>query len=269
MRIAPAEAVRAMRSPDGAATLRVRRVGDEIEAEAWGPGAEIALEHAPGLVGAEDDDGGFVPRHEAIADAWRRHRGVRVTRSRGVIHVLIPAILEQKVTGAEARRTYRLMARALGEPAPGPFDLVLPPDPRRLAALPYFTFHPWGVERRRAELIRAVCERAERIEAAAERSPEDVAALLLAFRGIGPWTVAEVARIALGDADAISVGDFHIPHLITWALTGEPRGSDESMLRLLEPYRGQRGRVQLLLEAAHVGAPAFGPRMPVRSIASL
>jgi 3-methyladenine DNA glycosylase/8-oxoguanine DNA glycosylase len=269
MRIGPREAVRAMRSPDGPATLRVRALGAAIEAEAWGPGSAYALEHAPGLVGAEDDDAGFVPHHAVVSDAWRRHRGVRITRSRGVIHVLIPAILEQKVTGVEARGAYRRMARALGEPAPGPFGLLLPPDPSRLASLPYFAFHPWGVERRRAELIRAVCERGERIEGAAERSPQDVAGLLLAFRGIGPWTVAEVARIALGDADAVSVGDFHVPHLITWALSGQARGSDETMLRLLEPYRGQRGRVQLLLEAAQVRAPAFGPRLPVRSIASL
>jgi 3-methyladenine DNA glycosylase/8-oxoguanine DNA glycosylase len=268
MRIAPNEAIRSMRTPVGPATLHVRTVGIEIEAEAWGPGAGHALENAPGLVGAEDDHTRFVPRHEAVARAWRRHRGVRITRSGGVIHALIPAILEQKVAGVEARRAYRRMARSLGEPAPGPFDLVLPPDPARLAMLPYFAFHPWGVERRRAEVIRAVCAKAERIEAAA-RAPEEVSAVLLVFRGIGSWTVAEVARIALGDADAVSVGDFHVPNLVAWALAGEPRGSDERMLSLLEPYRGQRGRVQVLLEAANVRAPAFGPRMPVRSIATL
>jgi 3-methyladenine DNA glycosylase/8-oxoguanine DNA glycosylase len=221
------------------------------------------------LVGAEDDDAGFRPRHAAVVDAWRRHRGVRITRSTGVIQVLVPAILEQKVTGVEARRVHRLMSRALGEPAPGSFDLLLPPDPERVAALPYFSFHPWGVERRRAELIRAVCHRADRIEATAARSPDEVVTLLRAFRGIGPWTVAEVARVALGDADAVSVGDFHLPHLVSWALAGEPRGTDERMLELLAPYAGHRGRVQRLLEVSGLKAPAFGPKLPVRSIASL
>jgi 3-methyladenine DNA glycosylase/8-oxoguanine DNA glycosylase len=186
-----------------------------------------------------------------------------------VVQVLIPVILEQKVTGIEARRAYRSMAHALAEPAPGPFHLVLPPDPERVAALPYFTFHPWGVERRRAELIRAVCRRADQIERAAARSPAEVASLLRVFAGIGPWTVAEVARIALGDADAVSVGDFHLPHLVTWALAGEVRGTDERMLELLAPYAGHRGRVQLLLEASGLRAPAYGPKSPVRSIASL
>lgn len=269
-RIAAGEAVRAIRTPEGKATVHLLAQGDAIEAEAWGPGADQALARAPGLVGAEDDDAGFIPLHPAVADAWRHRRGVRITRTVSVLEVLIPAILEQKVTGVEARRTYSSMVRALGEPAPGPFEgLLLPPDPDRMAALPYFAFHPWGVERRRAELVRAVCERATRIESAAGTSVEATCGLLSAFRGIGPWTVAEVARIALGDADAVSVGDYHVPHVVTWALAREPRGTDERMLELLEPYRGQRGRVQRLLEASGIGAPAFGPKSRVRSIASL
>jgi 3-methyladenine DNA glycosylase/8-oxoguanine DNA glycosylase len=91
---------------------------------------------------------------------------------------------------------------------------------------------------------------------------------LQAFPGVGPWTAAEVARIALGDADAVSVGDYHLPHLVGWALAGEARGTDERMLELLEPYRGQRGRVQLLLEASGLHAPRYGPRAEVGSIAS-
>jgi len=85
------------------------------------------------------------------------------------------------------------------------------------------------------------------------------------MRGVGPWTAAQVVRVALGDADAVAVGDFHLPHVVCWALAGEARGSDERMLELLEPYRGHRGRVQLLLVAAGVRAPAFGPkREPAR-----
>ena len=76
-----------------------------------------------------------------------------------------------------------------------------------------------------------------------------------------------MARLGLGDPDAVSVGDFHLPNLVSWALAGEPRGTDERMLELLEPYRGQRGRVQRLLEAGGITAPRFGPRRPLRSIA--
>jgi hypothetical protein len=269
-RIAGREVVRALRTPEGPATLRLVDRADRIEAEAWGPGAGWAVEHAPGLIGAEDDDDGFVPRHPVVAELWHRRGDVRITRSRDVMPALVGAILEQKVTGFEARTAWRRMVRALGEPAPGPIaGLLLPPDPARLGALPYFAFHPYGVERRRADVIREVCGRSARFETCGDLPLERAKALLHAVPGIGPWTVAEVARTALGDADAVSVGDYHLPHLVSWALAGEPRGTDDRMLELLEPYRGHRGRVQRLLESGGVGPPRRGPRMRVRSIAGI
>jgi 3-methyladenine DNA glycosylase/8-oxoguanine DNA glycosylase len=93
--------------------------------------------------------------------------------------------------------------------------------------------------------------------------------LLAAVGGIGPWTIAEVRRVAFGDPDAISVGDYHIPHLVSWVLAGEPRGSDARMLELLEPYRGQRGRVQRLLELSARFPPRRGPRLAARDIRRL
>ena len=90
-----------------------------------------------------------------------------------------------------------------------------------------------------------------------------------AFPGIGPWTAAEVGIRAFGDPDAVSVGDFHVPNMVAWALAGEPRGTDERMLELLEPYRGQRGRVIRLLELAGTKAPRYGPRLAPRRIADL
>jgi 3-methyladenine DNA glycosylase/8-oxoguanine DNA glycosylase len=84
--------------------------------------------------------------------------------------------------------------------------------------------------------------------------------------GIGPWTVAEVARVALGDADAVSIGDFHLPHQVAWVLAGRRTGTDEEMLELLEAFRGQRGRVQRLIECSGAGPPRRAPRQTVRSI---
>lgn len=104
-------------------------------------------------------------------------------------------------------------------------------------------------------------------EAAA--TAEEAGRRLRSLPGIGPWTVAEVLRCAFGDPDAVSVGDFHIPNSVAWALAGEARANDERMLELLEPYRGQRGRVQRLLEVGRVLAPRYGPRMAPRNIAAL
>ncbi len=272
---------RATRTADGPVTLFLQPAVGGVRVRAWGPGAGLAVEAAPALLGAEDDPTALVPQHPAVAEAARRGRGIRIGRSGAVWEALVPAILEQKITGEEARRTYRAIVRAYGEDAPGPPGLRLPPAPETLASLPYHAFHPLGLERRRAELIRTVAREAPRLErhaiavATASRGEARAAALaaaydaLRAFPGIGPWTAAEVGFRAFGDADAVSVGDFHIPNMVCWALAREPRGTDERMLALLEPYRGQRARVTRYLELAGIAAPRYGPRLASRRIADI
>jgi 3-methyladenine DNA glycosylase/8-oxoguanine DNA glycosylase len=257
---------RATRTPDGAATVRVRAVEGGVDVAAWGPGALRAVQDAPDLVGANDDPSGLVPQHRLIGELAHRFPGLRLPRTNRPFEALLPAICEQKVAGVEARAAFRGIIARHGEPAPGPGGLRLAPAPAALAALPYFAFHRFGLERRRADLIRHGAQLASRIEAA---TPADAYAGLGAVPGIGPWTLAEVGRIAFGDPDAISVGDYHLPNLVAWALAREPRADDARMLELLEPYRGQRGRVQRLLEASGLGAPRYGPRMAPQRIAGI
>ncbi len=178
-----------------------------------------------------------------------------------MLESLVPAILEQKVTGEAARAAYRGLVGLHGERAPGPLGLRLPPPATVLSRLPYHAYHPLGVERRRADLIRAVSRDARRLEATAGEDLPAAYARLRAIPGIGPWTAAEVGLRAYGDRDAVSVGDFHLKNLVVFAFTGRPRGSDDEMLELLEPFRGQRGRVVRLLELS--GHPAAGVRPAV------
>jgi 3-methyladenine DNA glycosylase/8-oxoguanine DNA glycosylase len=269
MRIGPGQVLRATRTADGPATLEIRHLGDRLDAEAWGPGADRALEAAPGFVGLDDDRSGFAPTNRLIADLDRRRPGLRIGRTGAVLEALVPAILEQKVTGTEARRAYRGIIARWGEPAPGPFGLRLLPTPAALAEIPYHEFHPLGLERRRADLVRAVAARAARFEEIVTMSLAEAYARLRAMPGIGPWTAAEVALRALGDRDAVSVGDYHLPSLVAYALSGERKASDERMLELLEPFRGHRGRVIRLLEDSGIRPEAHGPRMQPRSIAAI
>ncbi len=262
------EAWLAFRTVDGPATLRLRALTPtRIEASAWGDGAGPAIDGAARLVGEDDHPELLTTRHPILRNLQRRHPGLRLPQTRRVFHALVPSVLEQKVTGTEAFRSYAALLRRYGMPAPGPGELLLPPPPATLAGLPYHAFHPLGVERRRADVIRRAAARAAWLDAAT--SAAEATKRLRALAGIGQWTAAEVVRAAFGDPDAVSVGDYHIPNTVAWALAGEPRGSDERMLELLEPYRGQRGRVQRLLEVGRITAPRRGPRMAPRSIAKL
>jgi 3-methyladenine DNA glycosylase/8-oxoguanine DNA glycosylase len=264
---------RATRTADGAATVLLALDRDRLRIRGWGPGAALAVAGANDLVGLTDDPSVLVPHHPLLAALARRYRAVRMGCSRAVLEALVPAVLEQKITGDEARRTYRNLLQAFGEPAPGPGGLRLQPAPDVLAQLPYHTLHPLGLERRRAELLRRIGSEAGRLEATAEQARAgDLAGAYSALRslpGVGPWTAAEVGVRAYGDPDAVRLGDFHVPNMVSWALAREPRGTDERMLELLEPYRGQRGRVIRLLEAAGIRAPRYGPRLSSRRIGEL
>ncbi|OGO53393.1 MAG: hypothetical protein A2V84_05695, partial [Chloroflexi bacterium RBG_16_70_13] len=242
-----------------------------VEAEAWGPGAERVLDGLPALLGLLDDPTGFDPSlHPLVADLARRRPGLRLGWTGVVFEALLPAILEQKVTGGEAAIAFRGLTRRHGEPGPGPVaaaeGLWLQPAPEVLAALPYYAYHPFGVEQRRAEAVRRMARIARRLEelAALPGTRAEVgaaaAAVLARHAGVGPWTAAEVTLRALGDPDAVSVGDFHLKNLVAFALAGEPRGTDERMIELLEPWRGHRARVIRLLEASGIEAPRHGPR---------
>jgi 3-methyladenine DNA glycosylase/8-oxoguanine DNA glycosylase len=260
VRLAADGAWRSTRTPAGPASQRLRLAGGELRVEAFGPGAGWLLEHAGELVGEDDRPEEFRPTQPLLRDLRRRYEGLRFARTRAVFEALLPAVLEQKVQGVEARLAYRRMVAELGEPAPHPEAPRLPPSPALLARLPYFRLHPFGVERRRAETLIRAAAAAARLEAGAP---------LQAIAGVGPWTEAEVRATAGGDADAVSVGDYHLPHMVSWALAGRRRGSDEEMLELLEPYRPHRGRVLRLLELAGVGPPRRGPRLPLRRLAQI
>jgi 3-methyladenine DNA glycosylase/8-oxoguanine DNA glycosylase len=279
----------ATRTPNGPATLRLHRdrgghSGGELVATAYGPGSAWMADRADAMAGLRDDLSGFAElaaRHPVVARLAHVHSGLRLPATGRVFQHLVRAILEQKVTGKEAYRGYVATVRHFhrqsgGEPAPGPLmGLLLPPDPAAVAATPYWAFHPFGIEQRRADTVRRAAAVAARLEESADAA--EATRRLTAIPGVGPWTAAEVVRIAFGDPDAVSVGDYHVPHMVAWALAGEARAgprsgpsatADGRMLELLEPFRGHRGRVCTLLETAGIAAPRLGPRMPLRSFAT-
>ena len=261
------EAWRASRTPEGVATMHLVHSGTGVDVEAWGPGAAWAAEHAAALCGEEDDDAGFRPEHPFLIEMHKRHRGLRLPKTGAVFEALVPVVLAQKVAGKAAHQSYRALVTGLGERAPGPVRLTVPPGAAVLARTPYWSFHGFGVERRRADVIIGAARSAKRLEETVDMDLSEAARRLQAFPGIGPWSAAKVAQVALGDADAVPVGDYNLPHTVGYALEGTVRSTDERMLELLEPYRGHRARVIRLIGVAGITAPRFGPRMPLPDFA--
>lgn len=261
---------KAWRTPDGPVTVHLaddrtppeRRRRPDLRVRAWGPGADWIVERMPTVLGAADDDTGFVPRHEDVARARREHADWRVPATGLVIEALVPSIIEQKVTGKEAFAAYRHLVRRYGTPAPGPgpaLRLVVAPAAAQWARIPSWEWTRAGVDAHRATTVMRAVRVAGRLEECVRMDPVDASRRLRAVPGIGRWTAAEVAHVALGDADAVSFGDYHVAANIGWALTGTPV-DDDALADLLEPYRPHRYRVQRLLELGGAVRPRRGPR---------
>jgi hypothetical protein len=206
-------------------------------ASAWGPGAAWLLGTLPALLGTGDDPSGFEPVHPLLQEMSRRHHALRIGRSDRVFEALVPAVLEQKVVGAEAKRAWRLLLLRFGDPAPGPAPpgMRVCPPPRTWVRIPSWEWHRAGV------------------------TPAEADRRLQTLSGIGPWTSAEIRQRAIGDPDALSVGDYHLPSIVGWALIRQ-KVDDAGMCELLAPYAGHRYRAAWLLELSGQGPPRHGPR---------
>jgi 3-methyladenine DNA glycosylase/8-oxoguanine DNA glycosylase len=260
---------RGIRTPDGPATLAVAPLdaGGEVQAEAWGPGADWALDSVPGLLGAHDDWSGFEPRHPVLQEAWRRHPHVRQGRSGLVMEALVPAIIEQKVTGQEAFAGFRRLVHRYGERAPGPgreLKLWVQPGPETLRRVPSWEWLRMHIDPARSRAIVTVARVADSLERTVQLSHEEADRRLRTIPGIGVWTSAEVRQRSHGDPDAVSFGDYHVAKDIGYALTGTPF-DDAGLEEFLEPWRPHRGRVQALVEMAGLRRPRRGPRMAPRT----
>lgn len=273
---------RAVRTSDGPATTLMEVLsGNRLRVRGWGPGALNAVTAAPRVVGEPADSGKLATTkgydgafgHDVLDDLRHRHPGLRVPRTLDICDALVFTTLAQRVTGGEAVRAWRGIVNTWGETAPVPSieapRLMLAPTPSRLADVPSWAMHRFGVERKRAETIRAIGRCARRLEETAHLSLDEARRRLAAIPGVGPWTVAEVGLVALGDTDAVSVGDYHLNNHVSWALAGEHRGDDARMLELLEPYRGRRGLAVRLITVGHPRPPKYGPRYAPLPIASL
>jgi 3-methyladenine DNA glycosylase/8-oxoguanine DNA glycosylase len=259
---------RGIRTPLGPATLAVQPLNIEgvIVAEAWGEGAEWVLDQLPAMLGADDDPSGFVPRHPQLSQALREHPHWRLGRGNLVWQALLPAVIEQKVTGQEAFGGFRRLVHFHGERAPGPgqtLHLWVPPGPEIVRMIPSWQWLKLHIDPARSRTLVRCAQVADALERTLQVPLDEADTRLRSIAGVGVWTSAEVRFRAHGDADAVSFGDYHIAKEIGHALLGRDM-DDAELAELLEPYRPHRHRVQALLGMRR-WRERHGPRMAPRT----
>jgi 3-methyladenine DNA glycosylase/8-oxoguanine DNA glycosylase len=260
---------RGVRTPAGPATLVLegRPADGVVHAEAWGPGADWALDSVPDLLGASDDVSGFEPRHPVLVEAWRRHGHWRQGRSGLVMESLVPAILEQKVTGQEAFAGFRMLVHRYGERAPGPGRerrVWVQPTPETLRMIPSWEWLRMHVDPARSRAVVTAARVADSLERTIGLTGDEVERRLCSLPGIGVWTSAEVRQRSHGDADAVSFGDYHIARDVGHVLAGR-EFDDEELAEFLAPWSPHRNRVPTLLGLSALRRPRHGARMAPRT----
>jgi 3-methyladenine DNA glycosylase/8-oxoguanine DNA glycosylase len=264
---------RTWRTPEGAATVRLAAdpTAGEISTQAWGSGADWALAAVPSLLGADDDWTGLDLPPGRVHDTRRRLPGMRLSSSGRVFEALVPAILEQLVTGIEARRTWTALVRGFGDAAPGPAPdgMAVMPSASAIRSITDWEWHRIGLDGARRRTLLNAASVAPRLEELATVAADVASQRLMTVPGIGVWTAAEVVQRSHGAGDVVSVGDYHLHNVVGFLFTGRPRTDDAGMLSLLEPYKPHRQRVVRLVEATGVTAPRYGPRMSIRNNRSL
>jgi 3-methyladenine DNA glycosylase/8-oxoguanine DNA glycosylase len=218
------------------------------------------------MLGADDDPSGFEPRHPVLADLHRRFPHWRIGRTGLVMEGLVPAVIEQKVTGQEAFAGFRRLVHRFGERAPGPGadrGLWVQPTPEQLRMVPSWEWLRLPVDPARSRAVVRAAQVASSLERTVGLPGDEVDRRLRSIPGVGVWTSAEVRFRVHGDSDAVSFGDFHIAKNVGWALTGE-EVDDAGLAELLEPYRPHRYRVQRLVELSGLHRPRRGPRLAPR-----
>lgn len=269
---------RATFTPDGPGTLQLTWNRDPsppgtdgLDASAWGPGADWLLHRVDRLTGVGDRPIAFESAHPVVTKGLAETRTFRVGASGTLFHDLLPVVIAQRITAGEAHRQWERLCRELGDEAPGPSEVTaglrLPPAPAALHRRPAWWFHPLGIETARARTLVELARHPGKLFAWSDLPTEQAAANLARLNGVGPWTVGSVLGPALGDPDAVAVGDYHFPNAVAWALAREPRADDDRMLELLAPYAGQRGRVLRAILRVSGAAPKFGPRRRILPMA--
>ena len=118
-----------------------------------------------------------------------------------------------------------------------------------------------GLSRAKVAFLRDLAEHVEdgelRLNELAELPDDEVAAQLIAVKGLGPWTVDMFMMFHLGRPDILPVGDLGIRRAaqLLYGMARAPRRRPSST-RIAEPWRPYRSLASLYLWRSLDNAPA-------------
>lgn len=249
----------------GPVTYRIRQHRlDDLAIEAWGPGAAELADGIRGELGARDHPEEFHPEHPLLRRLQRHLVGLRVPATGRLFEAMVPAVIEQRVVGKDAMAGWTRLVRIHGAPAPAPgpapVGLHIPPAPEAWRQIPSWDWRLAGIDLQRSRTVIRAADQAARLDRAAA-DPEAAYRLMASMPGIGSWTAAHVGHRALGDADAVPFGDYHLGRMTGVAFLGRPLEDDE-VEAFYEQWRPHRYRAYRLLELTPGVAPRRAPRAP-------
>jgi endonuclease III len=232
----------------GVCVVRVDQVGRGVQVTVEGTGESLVRQALERSLAKNDGHDTFVPKHPLIAKLHMRLSGMRIIEVPWAFDVACQTVLGQRVTAEDAMREFRRIAERYGTKYQ---DLVAFPPASLVATMPTWQLEQLGIDPKRARAMVALAREVVRRPGfwASPLLPK----VLASIRGIGPWTIGNIMGFAMGDPDALVLGDLHLPHVVTWALAEEPRGSDERMVELLQPFAGQR--LTRLLTGSNIKVP--------------
>jgi len=212
-----------------------------VEVALYGEGAKALVPRLRDVLGL-DDAADFVTTHPRLAHLRLALRSMRLTHALSLPELHAILVLQQRITFVEAARSWRQMVEVGGQAAPGPLPLLVPPCPEDWLALRQPGARALGIDAHRWRALQHAARAANEVASRAH----DRAALedfVMRLPGTGHWTTGLLRGLGTGDADAIVLGDVHLPHDISALFTDVPMGSDEKMVALLEPFRPHRFRL--------------------------
>ena len=171
-------------------------------------------------------------------DAEARRRG----RPADAYGALVRSIVGQQLSTKAARSIYGRLVELFDGKAPSPPQL-LGADAETLRAV--------GLSRAKVAYLRDLARRVEdrelELDRLADLDDDEVAAQLIAVKGVGRWTADMFLVFHLGRPDILPVGDLGIRRAVerTYELPELP-AADE-MLRIGEPWRPHRSLASLYL----------------------